>query len=473
VTSRVRAAAVADLVTVVCLVIAAWLLLAGAYRQVIGGAAVTVRWSQLLIAAVAIATIRHAVLPRPSLLDSVEDWRVWLARRPALSDALLAFIATRPVVLLIGLLAVAAVGLPPGADEPEVGRMTVPGLASRFDANWYAGIAADGYDWQGRFDRQQNLAFFPAFPLLIRAAGIVTGALDPRLSAEWRLRRLTTCGLMISLAAFLWAAWYFASLAVDVIDDARARGALLLLASYPFAVFFSAAYTESLFLLAALGAWHSSRNERFVSGSLWGLLAGLARPNGFFLSVPLGLIALGARDARSQQDERRRRANPVTLRLAVAAMPAIGMLLFTTYLYFTTGEWFAWARLHAAWGRRFTGELPPLVAQSRSADSLLDLMVAQPYDVLNAMGVAFALAMAWPVWRRLAPAWSIYILINMLPPLFAGGFLSMGRLSSTMFPLFLALGAMLPARTVPAVITSFALLQGLVTVLFYTWRSLY
>jgi hypothetical protein len=49
----------------------------------------------------------------------------------------------------------------------------------------------------------------------------------------------------------------------------------------------------------------------------------------------------------------------------------------------------------------------------------------------------------------------------------------MGRLSSTMFPVFIALGALVPARAVPAVVASFALLQGLVTVLFYTWRSLY
>jgi Gpi18-like mannosyltransferase len=201
---------------------------------------------------------------------------------------------------------------------------------------------------------------------------------------------------MISLAAFLWAAWYFARIAADVLDDTRARGALLLLASYPFAMFFSAAYTESLFLLAALGAWHSFRHGRLATGSVWGLLAGLARPNGFFLSVPLGLIALGGRDARSREGGT---VPSLAARLVVASMPVLGMLLFTIYLYSTTGEWFAWARLHAAWGRRFTGELPPLVAHGGSADSLLDLIVAHPYDALNAMGVAFALAMAWPVWR--------------------------------------------------------------------------
>ena len=36
-------------------------------------------------------------------------------------------------------------------------------------------------------------------------------------------------------------------------DDERAVAAVTLLACYPFAVFFSAAYTEGLFLLAMIG----------------------------------------------------------------------------------------------------------------------------------------------------------------------------------------------------------------------------
>jgi hydrogenase/urease accessory protein HupE len=38
---------------------------------------------------------------------------------------------------------------------------------------------------------------------------------------------------------------------------------------------------------------------------------------------------------------------------------------------------------------------------------------------------------------------------------------------------FLALAAALPSRAVPPVVAVFALLQGLCTVLFYTWRGLY
>jgi hypothetical protein len=498
VTARVRhrTAVVVDGLVFACLAIALTLLIAGPYRNVHGETAITIRASDFFVLALAVTALRHAVWSRPSILTTLAEWKAWLRARPSLSDALLAFGLTRPVVLLVGLVAVSTVGLPPDSGQVGAGRQAVPGLVARFDANWYAGIAAEGYYWQHTFGIQQNPAFFPAYPMLMRFGGWITGAFDPQLSPERRLFRLTGCGLVVSLAAFLWAAWYFVRLARELADDEHARGALWLLASYPFAIFFSAAYTESLFLLTAVGAWYSLRHRQFTAASIWGLVAGLARPNGFFLSVPLGLIALGLRDGPT------RLRSPETLRgfgeagstttvdangarsklwsptrvsvpaLAAAAMPTVGMLAFTVYLYEITGEWFAWARLHAAWGRVFTGEVP-LTGVARGSDSILALIVQRPYDALNLIGFTFALAMVWAVWRRVGPAWALFILISVLPPLFAGGLLSMGRLTATLFPVFLALGALLSVRALPPVVAAFGILQGLVAVLFFTWRSLY
>lgn len=466
---RGLAAAIADGLIAALIGASLVLLLVGRYRVVLGGSPVTIAWWHLTFAAAAIGAIRSAAVPSPSPLERLAQCRTWIRDRPDLGDALLAWALTRPAVLLVALIAVVTIGFPRGADQPGIGRLALPALPARFDANWYAGIALDGYDWQARFDRQQNVAFFPAYPLIIRGAGYVSNAFDDRLPRERQVFRLTWCGLVLSLAAFLWAAWHFARLARDVIDDANARDALLLLSSYPFAVFFSAAYTEALFLLAALGAWHGMRTGRFAAASAWGLTAGLARPNGFFLSVPLALIAIGMRDG--PEDRRGAARGTLAERLAVAAMPAAGMMLFTAYLYRETGVWFAWARMHGAWGRVFSGELP--VPPGANGGGWLQLAAAHPYDALNGLGAAFALAMAWPVWRRLGPAWSAYVLLNVVPPLFAGGVLSMGRLSSTLFPIFLALGAILSPAARPAVVAAFAIGQGLVTVLFYTWRSLY
>lgn len=443
----------------------------GPFRAVAGDTALSIRWTHLLFAAIALAIVRHAACHSP---NSAATWRSWfadVAERPALADALLAFLLTRPVVLLIGFLAVATFGLVAGAPASSP-RTILRELPARFDANWYAGIAAEGYEWQGRFDRQQNFAFFPAFPMTMKAVGVVTGAYADGISRERRITRFTWAGLLVALVSFVGAAWYFSSIARDFLPPERAGMAVLLIAAYPFALFFSAAYTESLFLLTTLGAWFHFRRHQLVRAALLGLVAGLTRPNGCFLSVPLGLIAIGLADVPQTHTPPPAKSTPsVFSRLVVAAMPGVGMLIYTAYLYFGTGVWFAWARVQVAWGRVLSGN-----SASSSADlsgGLLQFAADHPYTALNAMGLAFATVLIWLVWRRLGPAWTAYVLVNVGPPLISGGMLSMGRMSSTLFPLFLALAAVLPSRVWPAIAVAFGLMQGFLAALFYTWRDLY
>lgn len=465
-----RTLVAADAVTVVCAILAVALALFGAFREYVFGTVVSVRWMHAAFAALAVGVVRHLLAPSPTLWQSVESAVHALRQRPALRDAVVAFWVTRPLVLLVGLLSVAAIGVTEQSTG-SVGRSPVATLPARFDSGWYASIANEGYEWQYRFDRQQNLAFFPAYPLLMRVAGTAIGA--PQLdSRDDRILRYTWAGLFVSLTAFFWAAWYLSRLARELLDDERATAAVLLLAAYPFAIFYSAAYTEALFLLAAVGAWYHFRHADWTRAALWGLLAGLSRPNGFMLCVPLGLLALGVRDAtdgrHAPEDPPRRR--PALAALAVAAMPAIGMLFFTVYVYQRTEIWFAWARMHGAWGRSFSAAT---FAPLGSAPGLLQIAAAQPFQTLNALGLGFALAMAWPVWRKLGLAWTAFVLVNVLPPLAAGGVLSMGRVTSTLFPLFLALAAILSSRGAIAWAAVFGVLQGLAAALFFTWRELF
>jgi hypothetical protein len=476
---------VVDIVALACGITGLVLLVAGPYRGVWGETGVSVRWTHVLFVAVALAVVRHVAVPRPALTATLAGWLDRIRSRPALADAAVAFWFTRPVVVLVGFLAVAAIGVPPAAQSVTSTRHILRDLPARYDANWYAGIAADGYDWQHRFDRQQNLAFFPAYPMLMRAAGVLTGAFRSGMDRERRITRFVWAGLLVSLAAFFWAGWYFARIARDFMDADRACGALLLLAAYPFAVFYSAAYTESLFLLSALGAWWHLRRGQVGRGAIWGLLAGLARPNGFFLSLPFALLALGftrgsltpgVRSPSSKTAEKKvenRDQTPGGRPAFLAAlMPVAGMGLFTLYLFHRTGVWFAWARVHGAWGRVLGSDLSAVSGGVRNV-GLLDLTILYPSQALNAIGLAFALTLVWPVWRRLGPAWAGYVLVNIVPPFLAGGLLSMGRLSSTLFPLFLALAMVIPSRAVAPLAAAFALLQALVAALFYTWRHVY
>jgi hypothetical protein len=462
---------VVDAATFAVVAILFWKVLSADTRAGIFGFIPRISTPALIYGGLGLLALRHIVFPRPSAAARVT--RAWrrVRERPHFGPAVGAFLGTRVFVFVVGIFSIAAFGLHrPGVVLTADPLMNLP---MRFDAGWYGGIAMHGYDRNVNFERQRNIAFFPAMPMLMRAVGPIFGSSRSGLPPERRMVRILWAGVAVSLAAFLLALFYFVKLAAQLLGPERAAGAALLLAAYPFACFFNAPYTESLFLLTSVAAAYHFGRAEWVYAAAWGFLAGLTRPNGFFLSVPLGLLALQQLLSRMKAESTREWLESLKA-VAAAAMPVAGMLAFTAYLYALTGVWFAWSRSHEAWGRSFTG-LEPLRRGYwwLQEEGLVDVALASPFNMLNTLAAAFALLMIWPVARRLGGAWALYIVVILVPPMFAGGALSLGRMTSTLFPLFLALAAILPSRSVPSWAAAFAILQGLCAALFFTWRELF
>lgn len=457
-----------DLAAILCAVLAVYVAIAGRAVLLRYGQFVLPTASFLFFVFAALIAVRHVAHTRPSIATTLSGWRARLEARPHAASAVRAFVATRLMVFVVAYFAVVTVGFPPRPVGFTLSPDPLANLPARFDAGWYGGIARTGYEWDRQFERQRNIAFFPALPMLMRPVGSFLGANAPTLPRERRLLRMLWGGVIVSLAAFLWALYYLARLGDLLAGPRAAAWAPLLVASYPFAVFFSVPYTEALFLLGAVGAFYHFHRGQWMRAALWGLLVGLSRPNGCLLSVALAVLAL-------QQVWPLRGAwmTPLLGRLLVAAMPGVAMLLFTAYLYRLTGIWFAWSRMHGAWGRTW-GTGP--IAQGwewLTTEGIVKVAMGVPYDVLNTIPVLFILALVWPVFRLLGPAYAVFILLNVVPPVFAGGALSMGRITSTLFPAFIVLPLIVPIRAVPAWVSGFALLQGLVAVLFFTWREIF
>ena len=135
-------------------------------------------------------------------------------------------------------------------------------MPARWDTGWYLTIA------DGRLsilsptrapDYQQNIAFFPAFPMSMRYLSVVLG------------RQPLWTGVGISIVAFYLRARVFPEArAQRAGDEEQAVTAVMLLAAYPFAVFFSAAYTEGLFLLTLMGAVYHFRQNQLWRSAFWG-----------------------------------------------------------------------------------------------------------------------------------------------------------------------------------------------------------
>lgn len=411
---------------------------------------------------------------RLPLRERMAAWR-HMAGEPQVRLSVRMLLATRLTILLVGYGATLMIGLPEGVTP--VSPDPLRGLPARWDATWYMEIARAGYRYDARLgaDEQQAIVFFPLYPALMRGVAAVTTPDRPPTMAypefiEMRMVHLAWAGVLVSLLAFFCALIVVYRWAELHGGADAAVGTVVLMSTYPFAVYFSAPYTEALFLLLVAGACYAFERGRLPLAGAAGLLAGLTRPNGVMLSLALGILAL--------EPLRRRDAGwmrQLTLRMLAAAMPAAGLLLYSAFVYGLTGNPLAWLEAHAAWGREL-GATATQYAEMWGIivdRGLFAYVEAMPGEALQLAAVLFSLALVWPVARRIGPAYAVFMLANLLPPLAQGGLLSAGRFTSTLFPQFLALALLASGERRTAWIVAFAIGQGLVATVFFTWRPLF
>ncbi len=378
-----------------------------------------------------------------------------------------AFVLSRLVVLSVGYVAVLTIGFDPSPPWRDEGNLMLD-LHARWDAGWYFRIAREGYPSHFNAERANPIAFFPALPIMMRGVSHLLAI------------GLLPAAVLIITSAFFWALTYVYRLAREVMTADEARAGILFLTFYPFAVAYSAVLTESIFLLAAAGAIYHFRRSELVKAGIFGLLAGLVRPNGFLLCVPLGLfvlLPLLPRGRTSLRDGITRIGWPSLLaHLATAALPVVGMLIYAAYVYTLTGDGFAWMKAQQAWGRGATAGLD-LAAERwgmmMQRNGVSGYIRRYPIELFEAAAAFFGLAAVWPIIRRFGLAYGVFVAMAILPPLITMGSTSLGRYTAPLFPIFFWLGVAVPKERRPYWLAAFATGQALVAVLFYTWRPPY
>src|SRR2546430_9761359 len=194
------------------------------------------------------------------------------------SAVLFGLIGTRLPILLLGAIAVTVVGTIPAPTAEALWRVSsneLVNLQARWDTDFYHQIATVGYRWDPSVFLHQNVVFFPLYPLLMRWGGALLGG-HPLLA-----------GTLISLAAFGGAISLLYRLAVLELGEEKAWPVILLVSTYPYALFYSVVYTESVFLFLTVGAFYAMRRRHLLLAALAGLAAGLTRPNGLWLALPV------------------------------------------------------------------------------------------------------------------------------------------------------------------------------------------
>jgi hypothetical protein len=263
--------------------------------------------------------------------------------RRALPSLAAFYLVSRLLVLLV---AAGLTAIPLAHDGATWTDRPIIDVLTGSDAIYYLGIASEGYHSAPvRLGVYYDWVFFPLYPALVRAVSFVT------------LGDMAVAGVLVSNLAFGLAVLALYALSVrHVGHDAAVRSAAFV-ALAPGAVAFTMAYSDSLFLLLAVGAFLAAERERWpLAGLLYGLAA-LSRLPGVLLGVPLLILLLRSGDGR------RLRSLPW-----LAAGP-IALVGFAAWQGVTLGDPLAFLRAQAAWA------IPPALG-NETAPARLDPLPA-------------------------------------------------------------------------------------------------
>lgn len=337
--------------------------------------------------------------------------------------------------------------------------------AVRWDSFWYIQIAQHGYS------SARVTAFYPLYPLVMRAIAPLTGSLP-------------IAGVLVSMIAMFAGLEILRRLTALELGEPAAAATTELLAFSPVAFYLSAVYTEGMFLALSAATLYAARRGRWVMAGTAGALAALTRITGVVLFVAVVLLFLyGPRDdvpnprAATGWLPRHR----ITPSILWSGLIPAGAAAFAGYLalrgfglmgtvhaqqHFSAHRLVApvvgvWDGVLAAWNQlhvQFAG-MPAGVLETQAVFQLGALMLA-------------ALALVGCV-RRLPFAYSAYavcgLLVTLSSPTAFDPLRGLARYSMVLLPLYMGAGAWAVERgTHRRLLVGSALLLALCSVQFAT-----
>lgn len=362
---------------------------------------------------------------------------------------------------------------------------------AQWDSGQYLTIVNYGYGVVGGHGQGPQTAFFPLYPMLVKGVGLAFGGSQgANLIAAYA----------VSLAAFLGALYFLSRLVALELGSGPRKVTVILLAAFPGSLYFSAPYSESLFLLTSLAAFYAARRGLWMWAGVAAGLASGTRAIGVVLIVPLVLLYLyGPREDAEPRSARRLmpRYRLRTDALWLALAPS-GLAAYCLYLKWKFDDAFAWETqerisfsrvrsdpLATAWdgakqAYHAVEKLPEGLTGSIPVGGAFDWEHAQAaIAIFEFLILCLAVIALIGAFRRLPFAYGTYVLsllvilstkVSTAPPTDIGRPLqSMHRFVAVLFPLFMWLGLVAHERDRrEGLSVAFAIPLGLLTAMFAT-----
>lgn len=291
----------------------------------------------------------------------------------------------------------------------------------QWDSEWYFKIATEGYRYNGDPTVQQNIVFYPLYPMLARGLAAISGLMP----ADALLLVSNVAGLLAIIALF--------KLVREEFGDQLALTTIALLSFFPTSVLLSAGYTEPLELLLVISFFLVLRQKRYLSAAVLAGLAVAGRSTGIVLLPVLLWEMWLIRDRK--------------LFLA-ALVPCVllatsGIWLFMIYLWSAFGDPFAFADGQAAFHQGTTLVSRLIAALKFEPFTRMILNDWNPWGQGSWFTLLF-IVLIGVGWFRLRSSWTLFAISVLLLPYLTlsggpAGFVSMSRFNLVSFPLFVVL----------------------------------
>jgi len=290
-------------------------------------------------------------------------------------------------------------------------------LFSNHDSGWYERIAKDGYpriapsgdigSSEGKQFHQTEWAFFPVYPLTVRAVMWISGADFTHAAFP----------LAILYCFLCFVAFYFLNIKVLNASEERAFFRTFVFALLPFNYYFSMNYTEALFFILMAFSFIAIKENKLWLLSLLLIPLAIVRANGLVICIPLYFYFLETRGRSLFKMDKATFLSSfyfITAPLAFAA--------YCLYQKQMTGMYFAFSAAQAGWYRQ---TMWPFLSLFRSGD--LASQFNSIYVLLYVMVII--------LFRKKFPlSLNLLLWVSILLPLSSGSVGSIQRFLIVVFP---------------------------------------
>ncbi|MEX1158489.1 MAG: mannosyltransferase family protein [Thermomicrobiales bacterium] len=313
----------------------------------------------------------------------------------------------------------------------QVGYMTCGVLVPQpwnYSACWdtasYQQIAANGYTYTP--DEPSTIAFFPMYALLMRWANdLLPGPGDVK------------AGVILNFFALILGAIYVFLLVRRDFNETIAWRTIGFLLLFPSAFFFSAAYSEAIFLLSVAGSLYHARHGQWVRAGLFAAFGSATKLAGVVLIVPLVVEALSQRAW----------TRPRPYSLAGITIAPMGAMAYFAWLHIEYGSYRTFFNAQQNWVRESFSPVFLMGIQRLTGDTSDALLFYPPtitpipgaWIMIDTTLVALFLAAGVYLWLRVRPSYGALVIAPSLLFGLSGNPQSLNRYLLVLFPVYILL----------------------------------